>query len=114
MHPIPGLTDPPSGHRNDNLLQSADVRLQLLSSRRNPIELKNIGHDVDIGLVIQAARISERHRAANLLESIRDGLALPTEFKRSLGEVWRLGVGAVKILPMTSCALGLKGTLSIL
>src|SRR5260370_35353397 len=110
---MPGQSSP-GRDVDDNLLQNADVRFQLLVSGRNSVELKNIGHDVDIGLVIQTACVSERHRAANLLESIRNRLALPTEFECPFGEVRGFSIGAVKISPVTSCAFRLKGTLSVL
>jgi hypothetical protein len=98
--------------RDDYLLQRARVRLQLLIARGNPVELENKGDDVDIGLIVQTARISERHRTANLLKPVCERLSLPTELERTLGEVGSLRIGAVEIFPMTPCALCLKGTLA--
>src|SRR5947209_14806871 len=101
-----------SGDRDDDLLQRAGIRLQLLRPARHPIELKNVGDDVDIRLVIQTSCVSQRHGTANLLKPIRERLALPAEFERSLCQVARLRIGAVEIFPMTACALGLESTLA--
>jgi hypothetical protein len=100
------------GDGDDDLLQYARVRLELLRTRRHSVELENIGHDVDINLVVQTSCVSKGHRTANLLKPVCERLALPAEFERRLCEIGRLRIGAMEILPMTAGALGLKSTLA--
>jgi hypothetical protein len=109
----PALRMVQSGNFDDDLPQCLDVGQQLLISGRQAIELNKISDDVDIGLIVKAAPRVGRHRAADLLEPVRECLALPGELECTIAEVRRFGLSAMEIGAMATRALCLKDTFSI-
>jgi ABC-type transporter Mla maintaining outer membrane lipid asymmetry permease subunit MlaE len=69
--------------------------------------------DVEVGLVIKAAWILKWHGAANLFERLGNRFSLPAKLEKSFGQIRRLGLGAVKIIAVAACALGLISAFSV-
>src|SRR5262245_38652835 len=101
-------------NRNDDLLERIDVGLQRLLSSGNIIEVQDIRHDVQISLIVQASSPSRRHRIANGIEPLREGLSLPSELEGAIGQVGRLRFSAMEVGPVTARADSLVRRLSLL
>src|SRR5262245_18701196 len=91
------LRPPRLRDRDDDLLEQIDIGLQCLLSGRNVIETQDVRYDVEIGLIVQAPSPSRRHRVANCVEPLREGLPLPSELEGAVGQVGRLRFGATEV-----------------
>ena len=101
------------GRLDYGLPQRRKIRLQFLVSCWSTVELQNVREDVDVGLIVKAAGIILRHRAANLLENLRKAFILPSELENAFCQVRCFRIGAVQVAAMTARTTSLIGALPV-